>query len=80
MANLLSNKQTASRFGLDAKTFRRNRALIVANHKLTPIRVGRSYHYNEGQVERLVKKLTRTGDPLYFIPDAQELKRLRKES
>jgi len=73
MADLLSNNETAIRFGISPKTLKRNRALIVANHRLTPVRVGRSYHFNSDQVDKLVRKLTRTGDPLYFHATPQEM-------
>jgi len=72
MAKLLSSAQTAKRFGITAKTLQRNRALIVARHKLTPIRVGRFYRYNSDQVDKLVKKLTRTGESLYYLPTPSE--------
>lgn len=73
MNELMSTDETALILSISPRTLRRNAHLIAANHALTPIRVGRYYRFNRKQVERLLAKLTRTGEPLYYMPGIQEL-------
>lgn len=72
MASLLTTKETASKLGLHPKTFERKRAILVAKHGLTPIRVGRQFRFNSDQVDKLICKLTKSGGALYETATTSE--------
>jgi len=68
-AKLITRPKVAAMLGVGERTFKEYEPQITARHGLIPIPVGKRVFYSIEAIEKLIRKLARSGDALYVTED-----------